>query len=109
MVASIPGASGNQSGATGRHLLAGGWHVRALVRDDTTTAAATLEAGCPGSPAAESRSSRRDRGAQPGKPQWPRSPLTVLVTTALGEPLELIVAGQDDRPRVGPVIAELDS
>ena len=31
-----PGASGNQGGATARHALAGGWTIRALVRDDTT-------------------------------------------------------------------------
>lgn len=42
----VTGATGNQGGATSRHLLADGWHVRALVRDDTTPAAAALaEAG----------------------------------------------------------------
>ena len=40
----VTGATGNQGGATARHLLAGGWHVRALVRDDTTPAAAALAA-----------------------------------------------------------------
>jgi uncharacterized protein YbjT (DUF2867 family) len=40
----VTGATGNQGGATAHHLLAGGWHVRALVRDDTTPAAATLAA-----------------------------------------------------------------
>jgi NAD(P)-dependent dehydrogenase (short-subunit alcohol dehydrogenase family) len=35
----VTGATGNQGGATARHLLADGWHVRALVRDDTTPAA----------------------------------------------------------------------
>jgi uncharacterized protein YbjT (DUF2867 family) len=40
----VTGATGNQGGATARHLLADGWHVRALVRDDTTPAAATLAA-----------------------------------------------------------------
>jgi uncharacterized protein YbjT (DUF2867 family) len=30
----VTGATGNQGGATARHLLADGWHVRALVRDD---------------------------------------------------------------------------
>jgi NAD(P)-dependent dehydrogenase (short-subunit alcohol dehydrogenase family) len=38
----VTGATGNQGGATARHLLADGWHVRALVRDDTTPAAAVL-------------------------------------------------------------------
>ncbi|MGI8334777.1 NmrA/HSCARG family protein [Actinomadura scrupuli] len=40
----VTGATGNQGGATVRHLLADGWHVRALVRDDTTPAAAALAA-----------------------------------------------------------------
>jgi uncharacterized protein YbjT (DUF2867 family) len=40
----VTGATGNQGGVTARHLLAGGWHVRALVRDDTTPAAAVLAA-----------------------------------------------------------------
>ncbi|HXZ77008.1 MAG TPA: NmrA/HSCARG family protein [Streptosporangiaceae bacterium] len=40
----VTGATGNQGGATARHLLADGWHIRALVRDDTTPAAATLAA-----------------------------------------------------------------
>ena len=40
----VTGATGNQGGATARHLLAGGWHVRALVRDATTPAAAALAA-----------------------------------------------------------------
>ncbi|WP_405816178.1 NmrA/HSCARG family protein [Streptomyces sp. NBC_01390] len=40
----VTGATGNQGGATSRHLLADGWHVRALVRDDTTPAAAALAA-----------------------------------------------------------------
>ena len=40
----VTGATGNQGGATARYLLADGWHVRALVRDDTTPAAAALAA-----------------------------------------------------------------
>ncbi|MFJ1868748.1 NmrA/HSCARG family protein [Streptomyces sp. NPDC088097] len=40
----VTGATGNQGGATSRHLLSDGWHVRALVRDDTTQAAAALSA-----------------------------------------------------------------
>ena len=40
----VTGATGNQGGATTRFLLADGWHVRALVRDDTTPAAAALAA-----------------------------------------------------------------
>jgi uncharacterized protein YbjT (DUF2867 family) len=40
----VTGATGNQGGATARHLLADGWRVRALVRDDTTPAAAKLAA-----------------------------------------------------------------
>ena len=40
----VTGATGNQGGATARHLLAVGWHVRALVRDATTPAAAALAA-----------------------------------------------------------------
>ncbi len=40
----VTGATGNQGGATARHLLAQGWHVRALVRDETTPAAAELAA-----------------------------------------------------------------
>ncbi|NGN64138.1 NmrA/HSCARG family protein [Streptomyces sp. A7024] len=38
----VIGATGNQGGATARHLLAGGWRVRALVRDETAPAAAQL-------------------------------------------------------------------
>ncbi|AQZ62448.1 unnamed protein product [[Actinomadura] parvosata subsp. kistnae] len=38
----VTGATGNQGGATARRLLADGWHVRALVRDDTTPAAVAL-------------------------------------------------------------------
>ncbi|MEU5397153.1 NmrA/HSCARG family protein [Streptomyces tibetensis] len=40
----VTGATGNQGGATARRLLADGWHVRALVRGDTTPAAAGLAA-----------------------------------------------------------------
>lgn len=40
----VTGATGNQGGATARHLLTDGWNVRALVRDDTTPAAAALAA-----------------------------------------------------------------
>ncbi|MFI5676417.1 NmrA/HSCARG family protein [Streptomyces cellulosae] len=40
----VTGATGNQGGATARHLLAAGWRVRALVRDDRTPAAAALAA-----------------------------------------------------------------
>jgi uncharacterized protein YbjT (DUF2867 family) len=40
----VTGATGNQGGATARHLLAGGWHVRALVRDDNAPAAVGLAA-----------------------------------------------------------------
>ncbi|MFI6603609.1 NmrA/HSCARG family protein [Nonomuraea sp. NPDC050536] len=40
----VTGATGNQGGATARHLLADGWRVRALVRDDTTPAAVELAA-----------------------------------------------------------------
>ena len=40
----VTGATGNQGGATARHLLADGWHVRTLVRDDTAPAAAALAA-----------------------------------------------------------------
>src|SRR5262249_56448362 len=40
----VTGATGNQGGATARHLLADGWHVRALVRDQRTPAAAALAA-----------------------------------------------------------------
>ena len=40
----VTGATGNQGGATARYLLADGWHVRALVRDDTAPAAAALAA-----------------------------------------------------------------
>ena len=40
----VTGATGNQGGAVARHLLAGGWLVRALVRNDTTPAAADLAA-----------------------------------------------------------------
>ena len=35
---------GNQGGATARHLLAAGWRVHALVRDDTTPASTALAA-----------------------------------------------------------------
>jgi uncharacterized protein YbjT (DUF2867 family) len=38
----VTGATGNQGGAAARHLLANGWRVRALVRDDTAPAAAAL-------------------------------------------------------------------
>jgi uncharacterized protein YbjT (DUF2867 family) len=40
----VTGATGNQGGATARHLLADGWHVRTLVRDEGTPAAAGLAA-----------------------------------------------------------------
>jgi uncharacterized protein YbjT (DUF2867 family) len=40
----VTGATGNQGGATARHLLADGWRVRALVRDETAPAAARLAA-----------------------------------------------------------------
>jgi uncharacterized protein YbjT (DUF2867 family) len=40
----VTGATGNQGGATARHLLADGWNVRALVRDEGTPAAAALAA-----------------------------------------------------------------
>jgi uncharacterized protein YbjT (DUF2867 family) len=40
----VTGATGNQGGATARHLLAAGWRVRALVRDDATPAARALVA-----------------------------------------------------------------
>ncbi|MFI5694799.1 NmrA/HSCARG family protein [Kribbella sp. NPDC051586] len=40
----VTGATGNQGGATARHLLAAGWHVRAFVRDDTAPAAVALAA-----------------------------------------------------------------
>ncbi len=40
----VTGATGNQGGATARHLLADGWHVRALVRDTTSAAAVALAA-----------------------------------------------------------------
>ncbi|MGP4099730.1 NmrA/HSCARG family protein [Nonomuraea sp. KM90] len=38
----VTGATGQQGGATARRLLADGWHVRALVRDPGTAAAARL-------------------------------------------------------------------
>jgi uncharacterized protein YbjT (DUF2867 family) len=38
----VTGATGNQGGATARHLLADGWRVRALVRDETAAAATGL-------------------------------------------------------------------
>jgi len=40
----VTGATGNQGGSAARHLLAAGWRVRALVRDDTTPAADALDA-----------------------------------------------------------------
>ncbi|MEU9271770.1 NmrA/HSCARG family protein [Streptomyces sp. NPDC048251] len=40
----VTGATGNQGGATARHLLAADWRVRALVRDETAPAAARLAA-----------------------------------------------------------------
>jgi uncharacterized protein YbjT (DUF2867 family) len=40
----VTGATGKQGGATARRLLAGGWPVRALVRDLTVPAAAALAA-----------------------------------------------------------------
>lgn len=40
----VTGSTGNQGGATARHLLAAGWRVRALVRDATTPTAAALAA-----------------------------------------------------------------
>src|SRR5882757_10449901 len=40
----VTGATGNQGGATVRHLLAAGWRVRALVRDDRAPAATALAA-----------------------------------------------------------------
>lgn len=38
----VTGATGQQGGATARHLLADGWHVRALVRDPRGAAATRL-------------------------------------------------------------------
>jgi len=38
----ITGATGNQGGSTARHLLASGWHVRALTRDPQKLAAQAL-------------------------------------------------------------------
>ncbi|MGZ0145706.1 NmrA family NAD(P)-binding protein [Kribbella sp. WER1] len=40
----VTGATGNQGGATARRLLAGGWKVRALVRDKSAPAAEALAA-----------------------------------------------------------------
>ncbi|HEY3506565.1 MAG TPA: NmrA family NAD(P)-binding protein [Actinocatenispora sp.] len=40
----VVGATGNQGGAAARHLLADGWRVRALIRDDTSPAAVALGA-----------------------------------------------------------------
>jgi uncharacterized protein YbjT (DUF2867 family) len=40
----VTGATGNQGGAAARHLLAAGWRVRALVRDDTAPTAVALAA-----------------------------------------------------------------
>ncbi|GAA4206682.1 NmrA/HSCARG family protein [Actinocatenispora rupis] len=40
----VTGATGQQGGATARHLLAAGWPVRALVRDPTSPAATALAA-----------------------------------------------------------------
>jgi uncharacterized protein YbjT (DUF2867 family) len=40
----VTGATGKQGGATARRLLAGGWPVRAMVRDVTTPAATALAA-----------------------------------------------------------------
>ncbi|KAA2266973.1 NmrA/HSCARG family protein [Solihabitans fulvus] len=40
----VTGATGQQGGAAARHLLAGGWHVRALVRDAHSAAATALNA-----------------------------------------------------------------
>lgn len=37
------GGTGRQGGAAARHLLAGGWHVRALVRDTTAAPAVALQ------------------------------------------------------------------
>jgi uncharacterized protein YbjT (DUF2867 family) len=38
----VTGATGNQGGATARHLVSDGWQVRALVRNPSSDAAATL-------------------------------------------------------------------
>ncbi|MGX7672354.1 NmrA family NAD(P)-binding protein [Plantactinospora sp. DSM 117369] len=35
----VTGATGQQGGTTARHLRAGGWRVRALVRDPASSAA----------------------------------------------------------------------
>lgn len=42
MTVLVVGATGNQGGATARHLLADGWQVRALVRDEVSRAAVAL-------------------------------------------------------------------
>ena len=39
----VTGATGRQGGATARHLLAKGWHVRAIARDLTTPTAQALQ------------------------------------------------------------------
>jgi uncharacterized protein YbjT (DUF2867 family) len=54
----VTGATGNQGGTTARHLLADGWHVRALVCNGTTPAAAALAVPAP---RARPRRSRRPR------------------------------------------------
>ena len=38
----VTGATGHLGGAVARHLLAGGWHVRALTRDATSAKARAL-------------------------------------------------------------------
>jgi uncharacterized protein YbjT (DUF2867 family) len=38
----VTGATGNQGGATARHLLSDGWQVRALVRNPSSETAISL-------------------------------------------------------------------
>src|SRR5690606_483620 len=40
----VLGVTGQQGGATARHLLAGGWHVRGLTRDASSPGARRIEA-----------------------------------------------------------------
>jgi uncharacterized protein YbjT (DUF2867 family) len=44
-IITVSGATGRQGGAVARHLLADGWHVRALTRDPSSPAAQVLAAG----------------------------------------------------------------
>ncbi|GAA2080743.1 NmrA/HSCARG family protein [Streptomyces albiaxialis] len=96
----VTGATGQQGGATARHLLAAGWHVRALVRDPAAPAARALEA-------AGAELARGDMGDRPSLDRALRGAygaFSVQPTTGTpGVPPDFTA---DDEVRLGTRVAE---